>query len=60
MATMLVIVAVPVVSFHFGLPPPELIARLKVAGCVLLATATNLAEAKAARAAGTDAVVAQG
>ncbi len=60
MAAMLVAAAVPVVSFHFGLPRPEHIARLKAAGCVLLATATNLAEAGAARTAGMDAVVAQG
>ena len=60
MAAMLVAAAVPVVSFHFGLPPPERVVRLKAADCVLLATATNLAEAEAARVAGMDAVVAQG
>ncbi|MET0239354.1 MAG: nitronate monooxygenase [Sphingobium sp.] len=49
-----------VVSFHFGLPSGERIAALKGAGCLLLATATSLAEASAARAAGIDAVVAQG
>lgn len=50
----------PVVSFHFGLPPDDVIARLKAAGIVLLSTATNLAEARAAAAAGIDAIVAQG
>ena len=60
MAAMLVSAAAPVVSFHFGLPPPERVARLKAAGCVLLATATSLSQAEAARAAGMDAVVAQG
>jgi nitronate monooxygenase len=50
----------PVVSFHFGLPPPQTIARLKSAGIVLLATATSLAEAQASVAAGVDALVAQG
>ncbi len=60
MAAMLVIAAVPVVSFHFGLPPPERIGRLKATGCVLLATATNLVEADSAREAGMDAVIAQG
>jgi nitronate monooxygenase len=50
----------PVVSFHFGLPAGDVIAALRDAGVVLLATATNLAEAKAAAAAGIDAVVAQG
>lgn len=49
-----------VVSFHFGLPAPERIAVLKAAGIVLFATATSLAEGKAAAAAGVDAVVAQG
>lgn len=49
-----------VVSFHFGLPGADRIRALKGAGCVLLATATRLKEAEAARAAGIDAVVAQG
>jgi len=49
-----------VVSFHFGLPPRERIAALRDSGIVLLATATNLDEARAAAAAGVDGVVAQG
>ena len=49
-----------VVSFHFGLPPAPVIARLKAAGIVLLASATNLDEAGQAVAAGVDAIVAQG
>jgi nitronate monooxygenase len=49
-----------VVSFHFGLPDAEAIAALKSVGCLLLATATSLAEARAAKDAGIDAVVAQG
>ncbi len=49
-----------VVSFHFGLPDAERIRALKQAGCLLLATATNLDEALACKAAGMDAVVAQG
>lgn len=49
-----------VVSFHFGLPDAARISALKDAGCVLLATATNLDEALAAKTAGIDAVVAQG
>ena len=49
-----------VVSFHFGLPPNERIAALRSSGTVLLATATNLREARAIEAAGIDAVVAQG
>ncbi len=49
-----------VVSFHFGLPGAEKIAALQHAGIVLLATATNLDEARRIAAAGIDAVVAQG
>ena len=49
-----------VVSFHFGLPRPDQIAALKATGAVLVATATSLTEARAARAAGIDALVAQG
>ncbi len=49
-----------IVSFHFGLPPAEVIAALRGAGIVLLATATNLAEAHTVVEAGIDAIVAQG
>lgn len=49
-----------VVSFHFGLPPSDVIAALKSAGVTLLATATCPAEARACAAAGIDAIVAQG
>ena len=49
-----------VVSFHFGLPPAQAIARLKAAGIVLFSSATNLDEAEQAVAAGADAIVAQG
>jgi nitronate monooxygenase len=49
-----------VVSFHFGLPSTERIAALRAAGIVLLATATNLKEARSVATAGIDAVVAQG
>jgi nitronate monooxygenase len=50
----------PVVSFHFGLPAPELLARVKETGARVLCTATNLAEAKWLEAQGTDAIIAQG
>ena len=50
----------PIVSFHFGLPEPRAIAALKAAGIVLLASATNLAEARLIDQAGIDAVIAQG
>ncbi len=60
MLALLVERAPPVVSFHFGLPGVDRVAALKQAGCVLLATATSLDEARLAKAAGVDAVVAQG
>lgn len=60
MLAMLLEQAPPVVSFHFGLPSADRIAALKRVGCTLLATATNLAEAKLVESAGIDMVVAQG
>ncbi len=60
MLAMLVELAPPVVSFHFGLPSAERVAALKAVGSTLLATATSLPEAEAARKAGIDATVAQG
>lgn len=50
----------PVVSFHFGLPPANDIARLKKAGIVTFASGTSLEEAEKGVAAGVDAIVAQG
>ena len=49
-----------VVSFHFGLPSADRIARLKAAGIFFLATATSLPEARLIHDAGIDAIVAQG
>jgi nitronate monooxygenase len=49
-----------VVSFHFGLPSTERIRALREAGIVLLASATNVGEGRAATDAGVHAVVAQG
>ena len=49
-----------VVSFHFGLPPPTLLARVKAAGCVVLSSATTLDEAVWLEARGADGVIAQG
>ncbi|WP_439595397.1 NAD(P)H-dependent flavin oxidoreductase [Falsiroseomonas sp.] len=60
MLAMLLEAPPPVVSFHFGLPGADRIAALRQAGCLLLATATSPAEARAIAAAGIDAVVAQG
>jgi nitronate monooxygenase len=49
-----------VVSFHFGLPPPEMLTRIKQVGCVVLSSATTVAEARALEAQGADAIIAQG
>jgi nitronate monooxygenase len=49
-----------VISFHFGLPPRQIIDALHSAGIVLIATATNLEEGRAIAAAEVDAVIAQG
>ena len=49
-----------VVSFHFGIPPDDMIARLKHAGILLLSTATTVAEARKLAAGGIDAVITQG
>ena len=35
-----------VVSFHFGIPEPALVARVKAAGCLIFASATTVAEAR--------------
>jgi nitronate monooxygenase len=49
-----------VVSFHFGLPAPELVARVKAWGSKILASATTVDEARWLEAHGVDAVIAQG
>ncbi|GAB5439613.1 NAD(P)H-dependent flavin oxidoreductase [Falsiruegeria mediterranea] len=49
-----------VISFHFGLPTPEQISAFKSQGTYLIASATNLDEARLAESAGMDAIVAQG
>jgi nitronate monooxygenase len=50
----------PVVSFHFGLPVPELLARVRGWGAKVLASATSVDEARWLEARGVDAVIAQG
>ena len=50
----------PVVSFHFGLPPADLLARVKSWGSQVLASATTVDEARWLQAHGADAVIAQG
>lgn len=49
-----------VVSFHFGLPSPALVARVKATGATVLSSATTVAEARWLEAHGCDAVIAQG
>jgi nitronate monooxygenase len=49
-----------VVSFHFGLPAPALLSRVKAAGCRVLSSATTIEEAQWLEARGVDAIIAQG
>lgn len=49
-----------VVSFHYGLPAPDLLARVKAAGCKVMCSATTVAEAKHLAEGGCDAIIAQG
>jgi nitronate monooxygenase len=49
-----------VVSFHFGLPAPELVARVKRWGSLVLSSATTVEEALWLQDHGADAVIAQG
>jgi len=49
-----------VVSFHFGLPPAPLLARVKATGCKILSTATSVREARDLAASDVDAIIAQG
>lgn len=49
-----------VVSFHFGLPSAELLARVKGWGALVLSSATTVAEARWLHAHGADAIIAQG
>lgn len=50
----------PIVSFHFGLPASDLLARVKGWGSVVLSSATTVDEALWLEAQGVDAVIAQG
>lgn len=49
-----------VVSFHFGLPSPALLERVKGWGATVLSTATTVEEARWLEAHGADAIIAQG
>jgi nitronate monooxygenase len=50
----------PVVSFHFGLPAPALLARVKAWGAKVMSSATTVAEALWLEANGADVIIAQG
>jgi nitronate monooxygenase len=50
----------PVVSFHFGLPQTDLLARVRGWGSKILASATTVDEARWLEAHGADAIIAQG
>lgn len=49
-----------VVSFHFGLPEPALLGRVRATGARILGCATTVEEARWLEARGCDAIIAQG
>lgn len=49
-----------VVSFHFGLPAADLLARVKAWGAKIISSATTVEEARWLEAHGADAIIAQG
>ena len=49
-----------VVSFHFGLPAPEIVQAIKSAGIFVVSSATTVAEAQLLEERGVNAVIAQG
>ncbi|MGR5288473.1 NAD(P)H-dependent flavin oxidoreductase [Vibrio maritimus] len=50
----------PVISFHFGLPSPDLVSRIKSWGSVILSSATTVEEGVWLQNNGADMVIAQG
>ena len=52
--------APPVISFHFGLPSPDLLARVRTWGAKVIGCATTVDEARWLAAHGADAIIAQG
>jgi nitronate monooxygenase len=50
----------PIVSFHFGLPAPDLLARVRATGAKILSSATTVDEAIWLEQQGVDAIIAQG
>ncbi|WP_280399017.1 nitronate monooxygenase [Nocardia carnea] len=57
---LLVAQRVPVVSLTFGLPPVDIVRRLRDAGCAVIATVTTVAEARAATESEVTALCVQG
>jgi nitronate monooxygenase len=49
-----------IVSFHFGLPSVDLLARVRTWGSTILSSATTVAEARWLEERGVDAIIAQG
>ena len=49
-----------VVSFHFGLPDPELLERVKTSDAIVIGNATSVDEARWLADRGVDAIIAQG
>jgi len=60
MAELVEAVRPAIVSFHFGLPDPALLDRVRASGARIFGNATTLAEAHVLAAAGVDAIIAQG
>lgn len=52
--------SVPIVSFTFGLPTPEIVEKLKAKDITVMATATTVEEAIKIEALGIDVIIAQG
>lgn len=50
----------PIVSFHFGLPSPDLLERVRATGAKVLSTATTVDEARWLATQKVDAIIAQG
>jgi nitronate monooxygenase len=49
-----------IASFHFGLPDPSLVSRVKAAGCKVMSSATTVREAIWLEEHGADVIIAQG
>jgi nitronate monooxygenase len=49
-----------IVSFHFGLPEPALLARVRATGATIISSATTVDEARWLEAHGASAIIAQG